>query len=110
MLDVRVSASMIKQQEVLTDQQHKGGDTCEKTETSEDEAQGRLDRSGRPESEARRGFARKRQPRDKQARSQRQTAIIPKELVSNGVSEMHSAAEYPPTGNLSSCFFLFWGG
>ena len=52
------------------------------------EARGRLDGSGRPESEARRGLARKWQPRERRARSQRQTAIFPKEPASNGVNEM----------------------
>ena len=74
-----VSASMITT-EVLTDQQHERRDTRE-SETPGKEAQGRLGRSDRLVSEAGRGIARKWQPRERRARSQRQTASIPREQM-----------------------------
>ena len=77
MLDAGVSASMITEQEVLTDQEHKGGDAREWTETSENEAQGRFDRDAW---RARQGAgSRKWQPRERRARQQRQTASISRE-------------------------------
>ena len=79
-LDAGVSASMITKQEVLADQQHRGGD---KTRVSEQRPRRRRLKdasAGAAACRARQGAdSHKWQPRARRARPQRQTASISKE-------------------------------